>query len=468
MAATIFHHQGRQLSLLHCHIFALFLLHILLLHRVCIHLVAFRVMGVPRPALPLPSSLLSMLMLISSILVWVILGVRVTHFAHAAAVSAPSSIIPTVCLIWLISMGLRFANGLAVVWWTVVAIAVSIAFFTMVALLFCGLAGLVKRVVAKRGGATSTLAHYSLLLHFMLLLIVIWLLHHHLLWLARGLQLLFAMRLLLEVDDIDFLELMISVLMASHLVLESIITIRIIFWLLEVMASLLLILMVHNKCVFLVPSSTFPFFRRMTHITGVVLISCLSRDILLFLFFNFTIAPIKTSIRLFIIDRRSTRVSRPRGLLILLMLLINHLSLMVASYSIVLLVVNDMVPTRAARAWLHNLCILLLVDEDIAYFSFVSAHDFSCVFCQEDIIVTSIYVHWICSCSELAWPLLQAGVFTFETIHPLVLQPLLVYLWIHLTVYYYHIIVLILSNILHSASIDLVVSIVDLIEIEWW
>ena len=107
----------------------------------------------------------------------------------------------------------------------------------MVALLFCGLAGLVKRVVAKRGGATSTLAHYSLLLHFMLLLIVIWLLHHHLLWLARGLQLLFAMRLLLEVDDIDFLELMISVLMASHLVLDSIITIRIIFWLLEVMAS---------------------------------------------------------------------------------------------------------------------------------------------------------------------------------------------------------------------------------------
>ena len=156
------------------------------------------------------------------------------------------------------------------------------------------------------------MAHYSLLLHFMLMLMGIWLLHHHLLWLARGLlQLLFAMRLLLEADDIDFLELMISVLMASHLVLESIITIRIIFWLLEVMASLLLILMVHNKCVYLVPSSTFPFLRRMGHTTGVVLISCLSRDILLFLFFNFTIAPINTDIRLFIIDRRSARVSRP-------------------------------------------------------------------------------------------------------------------------------------------------------------
>ena len=54
--------------------------------------------------------------------------------------------------------------------------------------------------------------------------------------------------MLLEVYNIDFLlEIIISILMTSQLVLESFITIRVVFYLLEVTASLLLILMTHNK-----------------------------------------------------------------------------------------------------------------------------------------------------------------------------------------------------------------------------
>ena len=226
-----------------------------------------------------------------------------------------------------------------------------------------------------------------------------------------GWQLLFAMGsvvMLLEVYNIDFLlEIIISILMTSQLVLESFITIRVVFYLLEVTASLLLILMTHNKWgVFLVPT-TFPLFRRMlAQTTGVILISCLINWGIILLFLLFIAPPVHTNIRLFIIDRCGAWVSRARRLLVLLVLFLYQLSLVV--YCSILLVVNNQVASRATRAWPHNFGIvgLLLVDEHIANFPFVFAHHLSGVVCQEYVIVTSIYVHRICTCSVLAWPLL--------------------------------------------------------------